>query len=231
MGNRHSKPNTLQGVPFKETNTEVLGKNVVELNELDIAESPEEVDRKDKVENKANDEPIRSTEGDLIGEQVRELVEMPTSQPIKFYLKHKINKELIDALVRNQRFNDSFLVIQSGKMECEAYHFLPIEPMCKGGLKYMDALVDQGSDVNVIPLSTYNRLTDEELVEIDIRLSLASQLHIYPLGIAEDVLVEMASFIYPLNFVILDIEEDRKRLYSMRRSPGVVRNFMLMTIG
>nr|GEZ30677.1 hypothetical protein [Tanacetum cinerariifolium] len=54
----------------------------------------------------------------------------------------------------------------------------------------MSALVDQGSDVNVIPLSIYNRLTNEKLVETDVRLALASNSHIYPLGIAKDVLVK-----------------------------------------
>ncbi|GJZ07987.1 MAK10-like protein [Tanacetum coccineum] len=105
-------------------------------------------------------------------------------------------------------------VDRDGKMGCETYHSLPIEPMRKailkkmitkkedmegnfvipcniGGLKYIDALVDQGSDVNVMPLSTYNRLTKEELLETDIRLFLASQSHIYTLGIAKDVLIEV----------------------------------------
>ncbi|GKD53216.1 hypothetical protein Tco_1286603, partial [Tanacetum coccineum] len=58
------------------------------------------------------------------------------------------------------------------KMECEAYYSLPEGPM--RGLKYMNALVDQGPEVNGIPLSTYNRLTDEKLVETDIKLSLAN---------------------------------------------------------
>ncbi|GJV85208.1 hypothetical protein Tco_1525106 [Tanacetum coccineum] len=84
-------------------------------------------------------------------------------------------------------------------------------PCNVGGLKYMVALVDQGSDVNIMPLSTYNRLTNEKLVKTDIRLSLASQSHIQPLGIAEDVLVEIAGFIYPMDFIILNIKEDRKK--------------------
>ncbi|GJS02478.1 hypothetical protein Tco_0318986 [Tanacetum coccineum] len=58
------------------------------------------------------------------------------------------------------------------------------------GLKHMNALVDQGSDVNATPLSTYMKLTDERPAETDIRLSLASHLYIYPLGISGDVLVE-----------------------------------------
>ncbi|GJS67278.1 MAK10-like protein [Tanacetum coccineum] len=178
-------------------NNGVVGKNIVEPNRSNVAKTIEEVDRDDEAENKTNKELVMSTEKDLVGEKVRELVETPKSQPVKFYLKHKINKELIEGLVGNPRFNDSLLAMQSG------------------GLKYMDALVDQGSDVNVMPLSTYNRLTNEKLVKTDIRLSLASQSHIYPLGIAEDVLVEIAGFIYHVDFLILDIKEDRKRSFIL----------------
>ncbi|GKA88442.1 hypothetical protein Tco_0810206 [Tanacetum coccineum] len=112
------------------------------------------VSRKDEVENKTYDEPVRSTKRDLMGEKVRELVE-------------------------------------TRKMECESYHLLPIEPMHKAMLKKMITKKEDIRDVNVMPLSTYNRLTDEKLVENNIRLSIASQSHIYPLGIAEDVLVEV----------------------------------------
>nr|GEX51448.1 zinc finger, CCHC-type [Tanacetum cinerariifolium] len=65
------------------------------------------------------------------------------------------------------------------------------------GLKRMNALVDQGSEVNVMPLSTYMKLTDERPAETDIRLSLASYSNIYPLGIAEDVLVDVAGIHEP----------------------------------
>nr|GEU84888.1 hypothetical protein [Tanacetum cinerariifolium] len=60
-----------------------------------------------------------------------------------------------------------------------------------GGLKHMTALVDQGSDINIMPLSTYMKLTKERPAEMDIRLSLASHSYIYPLGIAYDVLVDV----------------------------------------
>nr|GEW88322.1 hypothetical protein [Tanacetum cinerariifolium] len=78
-----------------------------------------------------------------------------------------------------------------------------------------EPLVDQGSDMNVMPLSTYNRLTDEKLVETDIRLSLASLSHIYPLGIAKDMLVEIAGFAYPVDFIILDIKKHRKKPFIL----------------
>nr|GEU74748.1 hypothetical protein [Tanacetum cinerariifolium] len=74
---------------------------------------------------------------------------------------------------------------------------------------------DQGSDVNVMPLSTYKKLTDERLAETDIRLSLASHSYIYPLGITKDVLVFVAGYVYPVDFVILYIKEDEKRTFIL----------------
>ncbi|GJY75713.1 reverse transcriptase domain-containing protein [Tanacetum coccineum] len=79
----------------------------------------------------------------------------------------------------------------------------------------MNALVDQGSDVNVMPFSTYMKLTDERPAETDIRLSLASHSYIYPLGIADDILVEVAKHVYPVFFMILDIKEDEKRPFIL----------------
>ncbi|GKG49754.1 hypothetical protein Tco_0518528, partial [Tanacetum coccineum] len=49
----------------------------------------------------------------------------------------------------------------------------------------------------------------------DIRLSLASHSYIYPLGIAEDVLVDVAGYVYPMDFVILDIKEDEIRPFIL----------------
>ncbi|GKB64522.1 MAK10-like protein [Tanacetum coccineum] len=207
----------IENEKIKENN-EVIDKNIIEQEKRSI------------------EEPVRIANNRPLGEE-RKIIEPPQPQPVSHYLKHKINKELIEGLVENQRFNNYLLAMQLGKMECEDYYLLPKEPMRKvmlkkdnkkvdmggkfiipcniGGLKYMDALVDQGSDVNIMPLFTYNRLTDEKLVEIDIRLSLSSQSHIYLLRIAEDVLVEIAGFVYPVDFVILDIKEDRKKPFNL----------------
>ncbi|GJV79535.1 zf-CCHC domain-containing protein [Tanacetum coccineum] len=148
------------------------------------------------------------------------MIEPHEPQPVNHYLKHKINKELIEGLIEIQVFNDSLLAMQ---LDMGGNFVIPCNVR---GLKYMDALVDQGSDVNVMPLSTYNSLADEKLVETDIRLSLASQSHIYPLGIAEDVLVEIVGFVYPVDFVILDIKEDRKSKQDAK--PRLIRWILLL---
>ncbi|GJV11781.1 hypothetical protein Tco_1353322 [Tanacetum coccineum] len=72
----------------------------------------------------------------------------------------------------------------------------------------MNTLVDQGSDVNIMPLSTYMKLNDERPAETDIRLSLASHSYIYPLGIAEDVLVDVFGIPEPLYKVKKGIKND-----------------------
>ncbi|GJT97237.1 hypothetical protein Tco_1092755 [Tanacetum coccineum] len=58
-----------------------------------------------------------------------------------------------------------------------------------------------GSDVDVMPLYTYMKLTDERSAETDIKLSLAIHSYIYPLRIAKGVLAEVAEHVYPVDFV------------------------------
>ncbi|GJU64865.1 reverse transcriptase domain-containing protein [Tanacetum coccineum] len=180
-----------------------------------------------------SDEPLRKETKESIGEEIK-MAELPEPQPISFYLNHKINEKIIRGLIGNPRFNDSLLAMETGKMKCEDYHSLPRKSIRKAimfkratrkmgmegnfvipcnveGTKDMSALVDQGSDVNVMPLSVHNRLTNEKLVETDVRLALASNSHIYPLGVAKDVLVEVTDFVYPVDFMILDIKEDVKK--------------------
>ncbi|GJZ32082.1 hypothetical protein Tco_0577518 [Tanacetum coccineum] len=132
-----------------------------------------------EAENGIKNEPIKKAEKE-------ETIEAPISQPVEYYLKHKINEKLIEGLVDNH--SNPYKKITRNK-DIEGNFKIPCNI---GGLKHMNALVDQGSDVNVMPLSTYMKLTDERHAEMDIGLSLASHSYIYPLGIAEDGLIEVA---------------------------------------
>ncbi|GKB96674.1 MAK10-like protein, partial [Tanacetum coccineum] len=125
------------------------------------------VKKGNEAENRIKNKPVKSAKMKLTQIEEEELVETPSSQPVGYYLKHKINKKLVEGLTENQRFNDFLSVTR---------------------------IVDQGSDINVMPLSIYKRLTVERPTETDIRLSLASlHIYIYPLRIAEDVLVDVAA--------------------------------------
>nr|GEZ37263.1 hypothetical protein [Tanacetum cinerariifolium]GEZ94851.1 hypothetical protein [Tanacetum cinerariifolium] len=147
-----------------------------------------------------------------------------------------INEKLIEGLVDNPRFNDSGTRV--GKVKGKTYNVSPKGtvydavlkkmitkkedirgnfeiPCSTGGLKNVAALVDQGSDVNIIPYSTYMKLMNERPAETGIRLSLASHSYIYPLGIDDDELVEVSEHVYPVDFMILDIKEDEKRPFIL----------------
>ncbi|GJS14736.1 MAK10-like protein [Tanacetum coccineum] len=168
----------------------------------------------------------------------KEVEEVLSSRPVEYYLKHRINEKLIEGLVDNNRFNDSLSRARVGKVKGKTYNVLPRGPIYEvilkkkitkkedfggnfeipcniGGLKHVNALVNPGSDVNVMPYSTYMKLTNVMPIVTDIRLSLASHSYIYPLEIAEDVLVEVVEHVYPVDFVILDIKENEKRPFIL----------------
>ncbi|GKA84991.1 hypothetical protein Tco_0806645 [Tanacetum coccineum] len=159
----------------KEKNVEkneVVDKSVIELSELNAIEPKEVVDIKKEVEDGTHNQPGKSVEEETTRDGIKELVEMP-------------------------RYNDTLLATRLGKMDYEANNSFPVGPMynailkkkitntCNvGGFKYMDALVDQGSDVNIMPLSIYNRLTSEKPID---------------------------GYVYPVDFVILEVKEDKKK--------------------
>ncbi|GJZ50674.1 MAK10-like protein [Tanacetum coccineum] len=135
-------------------------------------------------ENGAENELIKTHEND-------EEVDVPGSQPVTGPIYDAIFKKNI---TKKEEIGGNFKI-----------------PCSIGGLKHANAFVDQVSNVNVMPYSNYMKLTDERPAETDIRLSLASHSYIYPLGIVEDVLVEVAEHVYPVDFMILDIKENEKR--------------------
>ncbi|GKC46507.1 hypothetical protein Tco_1064229, partial [Tanacetum coccineum] len=73
-----------------------------------------------------------------------------------------------------------------------------------------NALVDLGASVSVMPLSTYLNLGLGKLVQTRLTVELADRTVKYPKGIAENVLVGIGKFTFPVDFVILDMPEDIK---------------------
>ncbi|GJT17378.1 hypothetical protein Tco_0876084 [Tanacetum coccineum] len=104
--------------------------NIVKSTKTETEMLVKEAEKEDEVEN----EPNRKA-----GKE--ETTGAPSSQPVEYYLKHRINEKLIEGLVDNH---------------------------------------------------SYMKLTDERPAETDTRLSLAGHSCIYPLEIAEDILVEVA---------------------------------------
>ncbi|GJS52638.1 hypothetical protein Tco_0626000 [Tanacetum coccineum] len=71
-------------------------------------------------------------------------------------------------------------------------------------------LVDLGASVSVMPLLTYVNLGLGELAHTRLTVELADRTVKYPKGIAENVLVGIGKFTFPIDFIILDMPEDIK---------------------
>ncbi|XP_057443707.1 uncharacterized protein LOC130735838 [Lotus japonicus] len=83
-------------------------------------------------------------------------------------------------------------------------------PVNFGASKQVRALCDLGSSVNLMPLSMFERLNVGELKPTMMMLQLADRSIVAPWGVVEDVLVRVGEFEFPVNFVIIDMDEDSK---------------------
>ncbi|GKA07125.1 reverse transcriptase domain-containing protein [Tanacetum coccineum] len=73
-----------------------------------------------------------------------------------------------------------------------------------------NALADLGACINLMPYSLYAKLFLEKLKPTKMSVRLADRSFQYPVGIAENMLVEVGKFTFPADFVILKMEEDSK---------------------
>ncbi|GJX15652.1 reverse transcriptase domain-containing protein [Tanacetum coccineum] len=69
---------------------------------------------------------------------------------------------------------------------------------------------DLGASVNLMPYSLSAKLSLENLKHNKMTVRLADRSFQYPVRIAENMLVEVVKFTFPIDFVILEIEEDSK---------------------
>ncbi|XP_022846365.1 uncharacterized protein LOC111369115 [Olea europaea var. sylvestris] len=79
-----------------------------------------------------------------------------------------------------------------------------------GGITFDRVLCDLGANINLMPLSVFKQLGLGEVKPTTLTLQLADRSITYPKGIIEDVLAKVDKFIFPVDFVVLDMEEDEK---------------------
>lgn len=74
-----------------------------------------------------------------------------------------------------------------------------------GSSKIGQTLLDRSSSVNLLPYTIYEQLGLGELKPTPIILQLVDRSIKMPIGIVEDVLVQIDKFFYPVDFVVLDV--------------------------
>ena len=72
------------------------------------------------------------------------------------------------------------------------------------------SLCDFGASINLMPLSVAKRLSLGELTPTAMTLQMEDRTLSHPEGILEDVLIKVGKFIFPVDVVVIDIEEDKQ---------------------
>nr|GEV28894.1 hypothetical protein [Tanacetum cinerariifolium] len=73
------------------------------------------------------------------------------------------------------------------------------------------------ASISVTPLSTYLNLRLDELAHTKLTVELADMTVKYPKGMVKNVLVTIGKFVFPIDFIILDMPEDIKVPLILRR--------------
>ncbi|GKC64206.1 putative reverse transcriptase, RNA-dependent DNA polymerase [Tanacetum coccineum] len=83
-----------------------------------------------------------------------------------------------------------------------------ILPCIIGNHSISNALADLGESISVMPYSLFKTLGLRSLKSIKITIEMADRSIQSPKGIKENVLVKISNFVFPVDFVVLDIMED-----------------------
>ncbi|XP_058726238.1 uncharacterized protein LOC131597564 [Vicia villosa] len=91
-------------------------------------------------------------------------------------------------------------------------------PCTIGDRSFKKALIDLGASVSLMSLSIYKRLGIGNVQDSRMTLQIADHSVKRPYGIVEDVLVKIDKFVFPVDFVILEMPEDEEIPIILGRS-------------
>ncbi|KAK5812003.1 hypothetical protein PVK06_027397 [Gossypium arboreum] len=126
-------------------------------------------------------------------------------------------KFLKELLINKRKFEDFSTVELNEKCSAILQNKLPTKlkdpgsftiPCLIGSLNVEKALADLGASIILMPYKMFKQLSLREPKPTRMSIQLADRSIKYPRGIIEDVLVKVDKFIFPIDFVVLDMDED-----------------------
>ncbi|XP_057250798.1 uncharacterized protein LOC104886473 [Beta vulgaris subsp. vulgaris] len=113
---------------------------------------------------------------------------------LKMFKQLHINIPFIDALMQIPSYSKFLKEIMSKKKKLEKYETIALSEEC--------------ASVSLMPLSICKKLGLHNIKSTTVSLQLADRSIKYPIGILENVLIKVDKFIIPVDFIILDMDED-----------------------
>ena len=83
-------------------------------------------------------------------------------------------------------------------------------PCTIGSYEFGKALCDSRASINLVPLYVVKRLSLGELTPTTMTLQMVDKTMAQLEGILEDVLIKVGKFFFPMDFVVIDMEEDKQ---------------------
>ncbi|KAG4990797.1 hypothetical protein JHK87_024254 [Glycine soja] len=127
------------------------------------------------------------------------------------------SKFMKDILTKKGKYIDNENIVVGGNCNAIIQRKLPKKfkdpgsvtiPCTIGKEAVNKALIDLGASINLMPLSMCRRIGNLKIDPTKMMLQLVDRSITRPYGVVEDVLVKVHHFTFPMDFVIMDIEED-----------------------
>ncbi|XP_031252027.1 uncharacterized protein LOC116109930 [Pistacia vera] len=138
----------------------------------------------------------------------------------------KYAKFLKEIITKNRRFEEHEMVMLTEECSALLLKKLPQKlrdpgsftiPYTIGNVHFDKVLCDLGASVNLMQFSIYKKLGLREVKPTIVHLQLADRSIKYPKGVVEDVLIKVDKLFFPVDFIVLDMEEDREVPLILRR--------------
>ncbi|XP_028181419.1 uncharacterized protein LOC114368307 [Glycine soja] len=126
-------------------------------------------------------------------------------------------KFLKDLLTKKGKYINNESIVVEGNCNAVIQRILPqkfkdpgsVTILCFVGVLLVGkGLIGLGASINLMPLSMCRRIGNLRIAPTRMTLQLADRSITKPYGVVEDVLAKVRQFIFPVDFFIMDIEED-----------------------
>ncbi|GKC75641.1 reverse transcriptase domain-containing protein [Tanacetum coccineum] len=157
-------------------------------------------------------------EAEEVKKEVEPLPKKPTqtdTPPLKAYkpkipYPQRLNKEKMEAryakfldMIKEVKINVPLINVLAGMPNYGKF----LKDRVSNKIEYL-ALADLGASINLMLYSLYATLSRTTLKPTRMSIRLANHTYQYPMGVAENMLVQVGKFVFPIDFIILQMEED-----------------------
>ncbi|XP_014491939.1 uncharacterized protein LOC106754438 [Vigna radiata var. radiata] len=142
-------------------------------------------------------------------------ITIPFSEALQQMLSYaKFLKEL---LMKKRKYVEKETIEAQGNCSAVIQRKLPPKlqdpgsftiPCTIGELEVGKALIDLGGSINLMSLSMFKKIRGLELKPTRMTLQLTDKSLKYPYGVAEDVIVKVDKFLFPVDFVVMEMKEN-----------------------